>query len=87
MDRLLRPERLDTDPNSSSAAQEWTHWFKTFQSFLAVFPAEGLNKLRVLTNFVSPRVYEAIAECTIYTAPIRILEDLYIKPLNETFAR
>ena len=53
MDRLLRPERLDTDPNAVSAAQEWTHWSKTFQNFLAVLPAEGLSKLGVLTNFVS----------------------------------
>ena len=54
MDRLLRPERLDTDPSTSSVAQEWTHWFKTFQKFLAVLLAEGLDKLDILTNFVSP---------------------------------
>ena len=29
--KLLRPDRLDTDPNSSTAAKEWTHWIKTFE--------------------------------------------------------
>ena len=87
MDRLLRPERLDTDPNASSAAQEWTHWFKTFQNFLAVLPTAGLNKLGVLTNFVSPKVYEAIADSDTYEAAIEILKDLYVKPSNEIFAR
>jgi len=87
MDRLLRPERLDTDPNSNTATQEWTHWFKTFQNFLAVLPGESLNKLGVLMNYVSPRVYEAIADCTSYEAAIKILKDLYVKPSNEIFAR
>ena len=87
MDQLLRPERLDTDLNSSSAAQEWTHWFRTFQNFLAVLPDESLEKIGVLTNFVSPRIYEAIADCTNYEVAIQILKDLYIKPLNEVFAR
>jgi len=78
---------LDTDPNSSSAAQEWTHWFRTFQNFFAVLPGEGLDKLGVLTNFVSPRIYEAVADCTNYEVAIKILKDLYVKPSNEIFAR
>jgi len=28
MDRLLRPERLDMDPNFNTATQEWTYLFK-----------------------------------------------------------
>ena len=52
MDRLLKPERLDSDPNSSFASKEWTHWLKTFQNFMSVLPTEGLNKLCVLTNYV-----------------------------------
>ena len=87
MERLLRPERFDTDPNSSSASKEWTHWLKTFQNFLSVLPAEGLDKLCVLTNYVTPKIYESIAECATYEIAIDTLEALYIKPTNEIFAR
>ena len=37
MDKVLRPERLDTDPNSGTAAKEWLHWRRTFENFMAVF--------------------------------------------------
>ena len=87
MDRLLRPERLDTDRNSSSASKEWTHCLKTFQNLLSVLPAEGLDKLFVFINYVTPTIYESIAECATYEIAIDTLEDLYIKPTNEIFAR
>ena len=54
MDNILRPERLETDPNSGEASKEWIHWKRTFDNFLAVLPQTGLNKLSVLANFVSP---------------------------------
>ena len=38
-------------------------------------------------NFVSSRVYVAIADCTMYEAAIKILKDLYVKPSNTIFAR
>ena len=56
MDRILRPERLETDPNSGTAAKEWLHWKRTFDNFLAVLPQEDLDKLAVLSNFLSPQV-------------------------------
>ena len=87
MDRLLKPERLDTDPNSSSASKEWTHWLKTFQNFMSVLPIEGLNKLCVLTNYVTPKIYESFAECATYDEAIQTLEALFVKPTNEIFAR
>ena len=87
MDRLLKPERLDTDPNSSSASKEWTHWLKTFQNFMSVLPTEGLNKLCVLTNYVTPKIYESFAECATYDEAIHTLEALFVKPTNEIFAR
>ena len=87
MDRLLKPERLDTDTNSSSASKEWTHWLKTFQNFMSVLPTEGLNKLCVLTNYVTPKIYESFAECATYDEAIQTLEALFVKPTNEIFAR
>lgn len=90
MERLLRPGRLDTDPNSSTAAKEWIHWFKTFENFLAVIPSEDptqLNKLGILTNYVTPMVFEVISDCTTYERAVELLKNLYIKPKNEIFAR
>ena len=54
----FRPERFDTLPNTLSSAKEFTHWFKTFEHFMAVFPQDGLNKLKVMTHFLSPNVFQ-----------------------------
>ena len=34
MDRLLRPEKLETLPEDPDAAKVFEYWFKTFESFL-----------------------------------------------------
>ena len=60
MERYLRPEKLDTDPSSSTASKEWQHWFRTFENFVAALPGEGLDKLKVLTNYVSPRIWNNV---------------------------
>lgn len=87
MDKVLRPERLETDPNSSTAAKEWLHWKRTFENFLIVLPQEGLDKFGVLTNFVSPMVFQYIEDCGDYTTAIATLEALFVKPKNEIYAR
>ena len=88
MDKVLRPERLETDPNSSTAANEWFHWRRTFENFLIVLPEEGLDKIvRVLTNFVSPLVYQYIEESGNYDTAIETLETISVKPKNEIYAR
>ena len=87
MERHLRPERLDSDPSSPTADQEWKHWFMTLDNFIAALPEEGLNKLNLLTNFVSSRIYEAISDCTSYESAIDTLKTLYVKQTNEVFAR
>ena len=87
MERLLKPEGLDCDPSLSTAAQEWKHWFRTFESFLGAFSEESVDKLCLLTNFVSLKIYETISECTTYDTVINTLKSQYIKPINEVFAR
>ena len=59
----------------------------TFQNFMSVLPIEGLNKLCVLTNYVTPKIYESFAECATYDEAIQTLEALFAKPTNEIFAR
>ena len=87
MDKILRPERLDADPNSSGATKEWLHWKRTFQNFLTVFNRDGLDKLGVLTNYLSPRVYQYIEDCENYEIAMETLGALYVKPTNEVYAR
>jgi hypothetical protein len=87
MDKVLRPECLETDPNSNTAATEWQHWKRTFENFLSVLPRERLDKFGVLTNFVSPTVFQYIEESEDYTAAIAILEALFVKPCNKIYAR
>ena len=87
MERLLRPERLDTDPSSATAAQDWKHWVQTFKNFLAAISDNEVDKLGLLTNYVSPKVFESISECTTYDDAVKTLEALYVKPTNEVFAR
>ena len=86
MDKVLRPERLETDPNSSEASKEWIHWKRTLDNFLAVLPQTGLNKLSVLANFVSPSFFQHIEACTEFEAAVGILQGLFVKPRNEIFA-
>ena len=89
MEQLLRPERLETDPSSSTADKEWLHWIRTFHNFtLAVQKINPtVDKLNLLINYVAPRVYGYIADCTTYETAESTLQALYVKPKNEIFAR
>ncbi|XP_069977729.1 uncharacterized protein [Penaeus vannamei] len=72
-------------PNDDPA-QEWRHWLQT-KTFIAVLPQENLNKLGLLINFVSPKIYESISECTTYDDALTTLQSQFVKPTNEVFAR
>ena len=87
MDKALRPDRFDCTPNTPTASKEFNHWIKTFENFVGVLPQENLDKLMVLTNFLSPTVYDLISECTSYQAATDILKNAYMKTTNEVFAR
>ena len=60
MEKVLRPERLDVSPNTVNAPRAWRHWLATFENFIESLqrPDENLDKLRILTNFVAPEIYE-----------------------------
>lgn len=45
------------------------------------------NKLNTLINYISPEIYEIIAECPDYPSAISKLESVFVKPQNEVFAR
>ena len=87
VERLLKLDRLNTDPNASIASNEWLHWLRTFENFLTVLPQEGLDKLSVLMNHVSPKIFMYIEECTEYNRAVMVLKELFVKPKNDVFAR
>ena len=55
MDRLLKPERFEVEPNSKTASKEWRHWLKTFENFVQSLSEDNqANKFPLLTNLVAP---------------------------------
>ncbi|XP_050507148.1 uncharacterized protein LOC126884884 [Diabrotica virgifera virgifera] len=92
MEKYFRPDKLQADPNSQTAAKEFKHWYETFKNFLESNKSiekslEDKDKYMLLINFVSHSVYDYISEAKTYISAIKILEELYIKPTNEIYAR
>jgi hypothetical protein len=85
MDKYLRPERFDSNPNSATASKEWAHWFRTFKNFMKTIQTE--DKLDILINYLSLSVFDFIADIESFDSAIEILENLFVKPKNELFSR
>lgn len=88
MEKFLRPDRFEIDPESPNAADEWTHWLKTFEDFLSAteFTTTG-DKLKILTNRLSFKVYKLVQDSITYEDAIEVLNSIYIKQKNEIFSR
>ena len=87
MDKALKPDRFDVNPNIVDAAKRWRHWLLTFENFIAILPQENMNKLQILINFVSPDVFDLFCNASSYEEAIATLKTLYVKTPNEIFAR
>ena len=93
MDKILRPDRLELDPNTSVDglhSHTFTHWTATFTNFLTTIAASVTSeelKYSVLINHVSPDIYLHISSVTTYTDAIALLKALFVKEKNENFAR
>ncbi|KAL7636480.1 UNVERIFIED_CONTAM: hypothetical protein RMT77_013255 [Armadillidium vulgare] len=87
MDKFLKPERFEANPNGSTSGREWNHWYRTFRNFLSSIESYNPNKLDTLINYIAPAVYGYISSCETYEEAIEVLTQLYVKPKNEIFAR
>ena len=95
MDKLLKPRILETKPNEPEAEQIYKHWLKTCQCFLTSAEATRrnadnepqLNKLSLLFNYVLHLVYLYIENSTAYEDAKQMLDQIYLMPKNEIFAR
>ena len=72
MDKHLRPQRFDTEPNSNNAEKEWRHWYRTFINFLnEVHPtpaaaADGTPPTEAVLTALSTKRLNTL---TVYIAP------------------
>ena len=75
MEKYLWPEQFGATSNSSGLDKAWPHWKRTFICFRVesttlttgtgastVTAAPAFNKLDMLINFVSPTLFEYIAD-------------------------
>jgi hypothetical protein len=87
MDKLLKPDKFSTLPNSKNATNEWRHWHRIFTSFLKSSSIKASDSLDYLVNSVSSSVFTYIADCHDYKSAITILQNLYDKEVNPIYAR
>ncbi|XP_059799682.1 uncharacterized protein LOC132377435 [Hypanus sabinus] len=87
MESILRPDKLDIDPQSPEAAITFELWFACFQSYLEEIPVtEPATMHRVLLSRVSPRVYSLIRDWPTYQGALDALERQYLRPVNTVYA-
>ena len=98
MDKLLKPDKLTTSPNSVNADKVFKHWVKTFENFVGEcattagdggvrVPATDAVKLKALLNNVSHELFAMVQSATTYDAAMKELEKIYVKPVNEVYVR
>ena len=89
MEKVLKPERLDIDPGSLTATDEFNHWLVSFGYYLAALNVSELqfDRLQVLTNLVSPKVYKHFSNVETYKQALTLLNIVCIKPHNIIAAR
>lgn len=93
MDRLLKPEKLNANPNDSSSRLVFKHWLRTFERFITTVEERqgeddpAVDRYGLLVNYVSPTVYQYIEDTTEYEQALNLLKRAYIKPQNKIMAR
>ena len=76
MEQILKPDKLELDPQAVGASNSFDHWLKCFEAFLdasAVVRSET-DKLHVLHARVSDIVYSTIRDAETYKDTIELLK-------------
>ena len=100
MDRLLKPQILNVDPGDQLAFKAYKHWIKTFTAFAQAAqqslpaanrdennPNRGVDKLALLTCYLSPEIYELVEGCETYESSKTVLDQTFLKRKNTTHAK
>ena len=87
MEKVVRPEKFDVAPNSPNATKHWKLWVRGFKYFLTLLTDQNPDKLELLFLHIGTNVADIIQDATTYDAAIDLLEQAYVKPVNEVYAR
>ncbi|XP_059819322.1 uncharacterized protein LOC132390793 [Hypanus sabinus] len=88
METVLRPERLDLDPQDTEAALAFELWLACFQSYLEeVRATEPAVMHRILLLRFTPKVYSFIRDLPTYEGAPDALKRQYLRPVNTVYAR
>ena len=89
MEQILKPDKLELDPQAVGASNSFDHWLHCFETFLtssSVVQTET-DKLHVLHARVSDQVFSMIRDAETYKDAIELLKGQYNKQSNEIYAR
>ncbi|XP_059799784.1 uncharacterized protein LOC132377520 [Hypanus sabinus] len=88
MESILRPEKLDVDPQDSEAALAFELWLACFQSYLEeIHMTEPAIMHKILLSRVSLKVFSLIRNLLTYQGALDALKRQYLQPVNTIYAR
>ena len=76
---VLKPAKLEIDVNSDSAAKLWNQRNRTFDNLANELDRErgedeaAVNRLQLLTNYLSADIFELIEDCESFDNAVQIL--------------
>ena len=79
MDRNLRPERFDGDPNLSGVSSQCDIGSERSPPIYGKSIVPEDEKMDTLINFISHTVYNHINECEFYDHAVTVLESLFVE--------
>ena len=88
MAKHLRPQTFSTPADSASSANRWKHWKRILENYLSrLADVTAQDKLDILISLLDSTVYEYIRECSNYDDAMSCLDNVFVKPVNEVYAR
>ena len=87
MDKVLRIEKFNGNPNDPSSGKEFKLWLRGFKYFLSSIEDRQPDKLEVLFLHIGTNVSDIIENCETFETALQVLEKTYIKTPNEIYSR
>jgi len=79
---------FSTPADSASSANRWEHWKRILENYLSrLAEITAQDKLDILISLLDSTVYEYIRECSTYDDAMACLDNVFVKPVNEVYAR
>ena len=79
---------FSAEADTVDGVRRWQHWKRTLENYLRrIDNISADDKLDVLISLLDASVYTCIRECASYQEAIGCLENIYVKPVSEVYAR